>query len=182
MDRSAGRRSSTLSLPLRVRVTMQLVARQRARRGGVEHLPPGRAGRRPSTVSTRYWTSVIDSCSAGARSTRRTAPVAGMPSGSTGVSRCGRASVSTGSVSSTSRYSASLSCPTDSASPKLTLGRGENPSVNASGQLLDAEGALERAGDVAVRDEPHLAPLGEADAHREAADRPSSQAPRWPPW
>jgi len=63
----------------------------------------------------------------------RTTPVAGIPSGSTGVSRAGSESVSTGSVSSTSRYSASLSWPTDSASPKLTLGRGENPSVNASG-------------------------------------------------
>src|SRR6266540_2810238 len=38
-----------------------------------------------------------------------------------------------GSASCTSRYSASLSCPTDRASPKLTLGRGANPCVKASG-------------------------------------------------
>ena len=59
--------------------------------------------------------------------------MADIPSGNAGVSRSGSDSVSTGSVSSTSRYSASLSCPTESASPKLTFGRGEKPSVNARG-------------------------------------------------
>ena len=39
-----------------------------------------------------------------------------------------------GVASSTSRYSASDSCPTESASPKLTFGRGENPWVNESGR------------------------------------------------
>ena len=37
------------------------------------------------------------------------------------------------SASTRSTYSASLSWPVDSASPKLTFGRGEKPSVNASG-------------------------------------------------
>src|SRR5262245_61627442 len=56
-----------------------------------------------------------------------------MPSGS--ASDTPRASTSSGtsSASCTSRYSASLSCPTERASPKLTFGRGANPCVNTSG-------------------------------------------------
>ena len=60
-----------------------------------------------------------------------------MPGGSSGVSRSGSASRSTvgpsGSVRSTSRYSASDSWPVDSASPKCIFGRGEKPSVQATG-------------------------------------------------
>ena len=100
------------------------------------------------------------------------APVTSIPSGSAAVSgrraRRGRPA----RVSSTSRYSASLSCPTESARPKLTFGRGEKPSVNARGSCLDAEGAVEGTGDVAVRDEPDLAVLGEAQANREPGRPP----------
>ena len=60
-----------------------------------------------------------------------------------------------------------LSCPTESASPKLTFGRGENPSVNASGSSSMRNARSNATGDVAVRDEPHLAALGEAHPHRE---------------
>ena len=94
---------------------------------------------------------MIDSWRAGARSTSRDGAGGGHALGQRRGEALGEGGGVDGSVSSTSRYSASLSWPTDRASPKLTLGRGEKPSVNASGQLLDAEGSLERAGDVAVR-------------------------------
>ena len=103
----------------------ELVAGQCARRRGSEDI--GRHGL-PTTVDGRdAELDLGDRFLQGARSIRRTAPVADIPSGNAGVSRSGSDSVSTASVSSTSRYSASLSCPTESASPKLTFGRGENP-------------------------------------------------------
>src|SRR5262245_51594925 len=73
------------------------------------------------------------SCSAGARSANGATPVTAMPSGNAGFTTAATSSVSTSRVHSTSRYSASLSYPTASAGPKLTLGRGEKPSVNATG-------------------------------------------------
>src|SRR5918995_467008 len=47
--------------------------------------------------------------------------------------RAGRARARSTAAPSSSRYSASLSCPTDRASPKLTFGRGAKPWVKASG-------------------------------------------------
>src|SRR4051794_13150820 len=86
----------------------------------------------PVTV-TWYATAVTASCSAGARSASATVPVTSIPSGNASDTRCASESSGTSSTSCTSRYSASLSCPTDRASPKLTLGRGAKPCVNASG-------------------------------------------------
>src|SRR5439155_8144113 len=86
----------------------------------------------PVTV-TWYATAVTASCSAGARSASATVPVTSIPSGNASDTRCASESRGTSSTSCTSRYSASLSCPTDRASLKLTLGRGAKPWVNASG-------------------------------------------------
>ena len=95
------------------------------------------AGASPSgaVTSSCHSTAVTASCNAGARSASAATPVTTIPSGNAAVSASGRPSRSIGSLSSTSRYSASDSWPTENASPKLTFGRGENPRVNESGRL-----------------------------------------------
>ena len=125
--RMTGRTSSTTSRPLRRRFVSSdgdASAASRSRRN---------AAAPATSTSTRHSTAVTASCRAGARSTSGAAPVTARPSGNASVSTLGSAARSTGWANTTSRYSASLSWPVDSASPKLTRGRGLKPSVNASG-------------------------------------------------
>ena len=90
---------------------------------------------------------------------------------------------------STSRYSASDSWPVDRARPKCSFGRGEKPSVQATGSSARRRARSQHAGHVAVAGEADLAQLGEADAephrrHRPAGSRlaPSSVTGTAPPW
>ena len=119
-----------------------------------------------------------------------------MPSGSSGLRQVGQAAdvepVPGSSRKSTSRYSPSDSCAVGRASPKWTLGRGEKPSVAATGSCGPAQRPLPGPGDVAVAGEADLAQLGEPEADPHQARTPSctgTAPPRptptscWPvPW
>ena len=131
-----GSTSSSTSRPLRRRRRRQRRQRERTVDVRAELATRRSVRRRRVTGSTRHTTAVTASCNAGARSVSGTAPVTAMPSGNASVSDTDSGSRSTSSANTRSRYSASLSCPVDSASPKLTFGRGEKPSVNASGSCV----------------------------------------------
>ena len=134
--RMNGSTSSSTSRPLRRR-------RRRKRRQARAH---GRRARRVATrrsvrrrrrrarPATRPRSPLLATPAPAPRA--GTAPVTAMPSGNASVSDTDSGSSSTSSANTRSRYSASLSCPVDSANPKLTFGRGEKPSVNASGSWV----------------------------------------------
>ena len=101
------------------------------------------------------------------------------PGGSSGVSRPGRPPGRprpSGSRKSTSRYSPSDSWPVDRASPKCTFGRGEKPSVLATGSSARRRARSQQPGHVAVAGEADLAELGEAepDPHRDRPPAPTA--------
>jgi hypothetical protein len=76
-----------------------------------------------------------------------------------------------------SRYSASDSWPVDSARPKCSFGRGENPSRVGDRQLGAPDGALPAPGQVAVAGPADLAELGEPEADPHTASAPAAPAP-----
>jgi hypothetical protein len=77
----------------------------------------------------RHVQDLTSSCSDGVPGATGAAAVTSMPVGSSGASSTGRVCASISSRRSTSRYSASDSWPVESARPKCSFGRGENPSV-----------------------------------------------------
>ena len=132
MLRIAGRRSSTLSLPLRVRVTSSSSDASARDAAVLEHCI--RDGPAETVDGLDPVLDFGDRFLEGGGSFDEPHRAGGGHAlGQRGREALGQGVGVDGSVSSTSRYSASLSWPTDSASPKLTFGRGEKPSVNASG-------------------------------------------------
>ena len=131
----------------------------------------------PRVGSTCHTTAVTASCNAGARSASGTAPVTAMPSGSASVSDTDNASSSTSSANTRSRYSASLSCPVESAKPKLTLGRGEKPSVNANGSFVIRNARSSARATSRWRDPADLAPLRVPEPHRVRRSAPHDRRP-----
>ena len=124
-ERMAGRTSSVTSCPLRWRVTTSDWA------ASAEAASSGSRPASAPVTSMSQSQEVTSSCSEPARSSRVTAPCTSMPAGRAGDRRAARVLTSSGvpAASSRSRYSASDSWPVERASPKLTLGRGENPWV-----------------------------------------------------
>ena len=133
-----GRTSSTVSPPLRRRRASSVGAAS-ADADGDPHLRC-RCGYLDAVPDRRHRLLQRRRCVAAAT----VAPVTSIPSGSASDSVPASQSRSIGSASSTSRYSASLSCPTDSARPKLTFGRGEKPWVKASGSAAPGTPARTR--------------------------------------
>ena len=174
MVRIAGLMSSVLSRPLRVRVTGSVGARE----GPVDRRLRGRRRRR-SVVGIRRRS----------RGTRRASPTPGAPEHGRRAAprrsrRCPRAARPRAAraaargrsarASSKSRYSASLSWPTDRASPKLTLGRGEKPSVNASGSCSMRNARSKARATSRCETNRTLPRLVNREPDREALGRPSS--------
>ena len=157
----------------------------------------GSAGKLERTVDVRAELRRVDRCAVGARRARpatrprspllatpaparraATAPVTAMPSGNASVSDTDSGSRSTSSANTRSRYSASLSCPVDSASPKLTFGRGEKPSVNASGSWVIRNARSSARATSRWRDPADLARASCTGAGPDSRRRPSCRTSR----
>ena len=124
--------SSTLSWPLRVRVTSSS-SDARACDAAVSSTAPGRAGRRPSMASTRYSTAVTDSWSAGARSTSRDRAGDIDAFGQRGGERA-RQGVGVDGLGELDVEVLGVALVTDrERQPEADLRPGREPSVNASG-------------------------------------------------